>query len=190
MLPKLVRNTGVVALTAGATLAAVTAATTRANPVHNIYPVTISKNSSGAFVIPDKLDVYSLDFHGSVTWNVENTSGEDVEVKVTKFIFPGPRKCPIEFTHNSGNTATCASVRTIKDRQTKFVRVQRGDTNPDTKERYRFSFMVNGIDADPEIEIDRDPGNRFWWKYLYQLLIAGGGVISMLVGWWMLNRQR
>jgi hypothetical protein len=157
---------------------------------HNPYTLTVSKNSSGGFVIagkpPGTPPLFKLDYYGMASFNIINDTDDRVDFRMSDFTHSGPRGCPLEFLAH-GNSQTCSAIVMLRDRgDSKVVFVIAGDTDPDRKERFKFNTKINGDIIDPEIEIDRE-NVRNWLKYWQWLL--SGGTLSLLVGWWLGRRH-
>ena len=186
MLPKLAWNAGIAAVAAGVTLLVVASMTPSIRSALNRYPLTVSTNASGHFVIPNKPSgnppLFKLDYYGAVTFTVTNGTDNPINFRMQDFR-PGPGGgCPVEFLMN-GDNSQCMGRLNLQGRESGTIFAIRGDSNSKKSDKYKFFIRVNGQDVDPEIEIERDPGGRNLLKYWLWLIVGGG--ISLFVGWWL-----
>jgi hypothetical protein len=181
MLPKLVYNLGLIALTAA--LTAMVAGPRFRVRADTEYDLTIKKGADGVYYFDPKPGRFHLDFHGQVRWNVYNATADEFTFTMDEFKkYAGD--CPLDFLGNTGNTLLCKGEVRLPGGQAKPIKARRYRSNANALEVFDFKTKVDGTSIDPEIEIDRDPYG------LIILLAISGGVLVTVVGWWLLRRQR
>lgn len=180
MLPKVVWNIGLIALTAALTV--VLAGPMLRGPHDNEYQLTIKKQTDGTYYFDPKPSRFYLKFHGQVRWDILNSSPDQITFAMDEFKrYAGD--CPLDFLGNTGNTQLCRGEVLLAPNESKPIKAKRHRSNPSANEVFDFKTKVNGTSIDPDIELERDP-----YGLILYLAIAGG-IVSILVGWW-LGRKR
>jgi hypothetical protein len=183
MLPRLIINIGVAAVAAGLGVFLLRGG----GYEQRDYSITLTKGSDGRYHASLKSG-FLLAYHGQTNWEIFNDTDDDIEFVVRNFQPQVSSGCPVKFVGNTG--VGCAGTATIAARKSgapplvysDVIKVKRNRSDVGV---FTFDMVVNrGDPIDPDIELERDP------YLLIMLLAIGGGLLSVLAGWWLGRRTR